>query len=171
MAANKIYATVDLSLARQSTLLSSLQQPHSFPAPRTTSPAHQQILFTPHFLSGLQMEFFRGQWISQRLAYLQIDFGRILMRISGKFGISLGRMRSVVSVVSTDNFVTAARQGRLSLLMLRMLCQSKVSSKFSEFLNLTLTYKIEFFSSKFFLKYLFLFLYFDEFFLALFVQN
>ena len=117
------------------------------------------------------MEFFRGQWISWRLAYLQIDFGRILMRNSGKFGISLGRMRSVVSVVSTDNFVTAARQGRLSLLLLRMLCQSKVPSKFSEFLDLTLTYKIEFFSSKFFLKYLFLFLYFDEFFLALFVQN
>ena len=36
------------------------------------------------------------------------------------------RMRSVVSVVSTDNFVTAARQGRLSLLRLRTLCQSKV---------------------------------------------
>ena len=36
------------------------------------------------------------------------------------------RMRSVVSVVSTDNFVTAARQGRLSLLRLRLLCQSKV---------------------------------------------
>ena len=81
------------------------------------------------------------------------------------------RMRSVVSVVSTDNFVTAARQGRLSLLMLRMLSQSKVSSKFSEFFSLILTYKSKFFQLESFVKYLFWFLCFDEFFSAVFVRN